>query len=81
MSSINEEKEARYESEVHRNAYRLRIKVEILEGAAYLVSGTERELLCRPLIAKHFWYETWLALKEQYGDLPHFIRMPGGRSK
>ena len=53
----------------------------LLLWAAYLVSGSDRELLCRPLIEKRFWYETWLALKEKHGDLPQFIRQPGGRTK
>lgn len=76
-----EDREAHYQSEVMRNAYRLRVAVELVDGATYLVRGTERVLLCRPLAAKNLWYETWLALKERYGDLPQFIRTPGGRTK
>ena len=81
MTTHNEDRETWYEAEVMRNAYRLRAKVDVLDGASYLTCGGERALLCRPLIAKRFWYETWFALKAKHGDLPQFIRMPGGRSK
>lgn len=76
-----QDREAHYQSEVMRNAYRLRLTVEFVDGAMYLVRGSERALLCRPLASKNLWYETWLALKERYGDLPQFIRTPGGRTK
>jgi len=79
--SHNEDREEWYEAEVRRNAFRLQAELLVDDGAAYLASGGDRQLLCRPLIAKHFWYETWLALKEKHGDLPQFIRMPGGRTK
>ena len=79
--SPSEDREKSYEAEVRRNVYRLRVELLIEDGAAYLVSGGDRELLCRPLMAKRFWYETWLALKEKHGDLPQFIRTPGGRTK
>ena len=79
--SHSEDREASYEAEVRRNVYRLGAKLLVDEGAAYLVVGNDRELLCRPLIVKRFWYETWLALKERHGDLPQFIRQPGGRTK
>ena len=79
--SHSEEREKWYEAEVRRNLYRLRVQLEVEDGAAYLASGGDRELPCRPIVAKRFWYETWLALKEKHGDLPQFIRMPGGRTK
>ena len=76
MASHNEEREQSYESEVRRNAYRLRIEVQVEDGIAYLISEGKREILCKPLIAKKFWYETWLALKARCGDLPDFIKRP-----
>jgi len=79
--SHSEDRELSYEAEVRRNVYRLHVELAVEDGAAYLVSGSDRELLCRPLIEKRFWYETWLALKEKHGDLPQFIRQPGGRTK
>jgi hypothetical protein len=79
--SHSEDREKWYEAEVRRNAYRLRIELLVEDGAAYLASDGDRELLCRPLIAKRFWYETWLALKKNSGNLPQFIRTPGGRTK
>jgi hypothetical protein len=81
MTPHSEDRETWYEAEVRRNAYRLRVEVLVEGGAAYLVSGSDRELLCRPLVTKRFWYETWLALKGKHGDLSQFIRQPDGRTK
>ena len=50
-------------------------------GAIYYRKYLLGTAMARPLIAKKFWYETWLALEKAHGDLPQFIRQPGGRTK
>lgn len=81
MKSLNQEKEEQYESEVHRNLYRLKLKILIEEGDVYLITDENKELLVTPFDPKSFWYETWLALYEKYSDFPQFIKTPGGRTK
>jgi hypothetical protein len=72
MPSVNEQREKDYETSVRNDAYRAHVAIEVADGAAYIVAGGSRELLCRPEIAKRFWYETWLAFKRRYAGTPGF---------
>jgi hypothetical protein len=72
MPSVNEQREKDYETSVRNDAYRARVAVEVANGAAYIVNGESRELLCRPEISKRFWYETWLAFNKRYAGAPGF---------
>ena len=72
MPSYNELREKDYETSVRNDAFRARVKIEIDGDAAFLVADGSRELLCRPQIAKRFWYETWQAFKKRYSGTPGF---------
>ena len=81
MKSLNQEKEEHYESEVRRNAHRLRMDVSVEGDSVYLSVNGSKDFLAKPFNTKQFWYETWLALSDKYGDFPQFIQTPGGRTK
>ena len=72
MASYNEIREKDYETSVRNDAFRARVQLLLEDGAAYIVVDGHRDLLCRPQIAKRFWYETWQAFKRRYGDTPGF---------
>lgn len=70
--TYSEERELWYERDVRNNAYRARVELEIDAGAVFLLAGGDRNLLCRPLVPKRFWYETWLAFTTRYSGTPGF---------
>jgi len=70
--SYNEIREKDYETSVRNDAFRARVQLELEEGAAYIVVDGARDLLCRPQIAKRFWYETWQAFQRRYRSTPGF---------
>lgn len=72
MATYSEERELWYERDLRNSAYRARVVLEVETDAVFLVADGTRELLCRPEIAKRFWYEAWLAFTKRYSGTPGF---------
>jgi hypothetical protein len=62
-ATYNDKRERSYEKEARDTAWKMGKEIEVDSEAAYLVANGGRELLCRPTVPKHFWYEAWLAIK------------------
>lgn len=50
-------------------AYRAGMSLVLRDGSAWIVSDEGERLVCEPQIPGRIWFETWLALHDEYGRL------------